>query len=174
MKSGPGVEVIERCKRGDSEAFAVLYRKYNEQLIKWLATKIEYSEDIEDVAQDGWLKAMQKIGQFDGANFMGWLSTLAIREYISKKRLAKIPVRDVEDISRLSVPYEPYMEDDRLQVLRKAINEAPEIPKTVIILRTFYQLPHLQITKVLGINSVNTTLAIYRRALIKLKEKLSA
>ena len=46
-------------------------------------------EEAQDVAQDTFLRALEKIDQFDGRNLEGWLFTIARNIFIDKTRKKK-------------------------------------------------------------------------------------
>jgi DNA-directed RNA polymerase specialized sigma24 family protein len=61
------------------KAFSELYLRHSSRLFRHLQKKGLASEEQDDVAQETWLRAFQKIGQFEdrGVDLYPWLRTIA-------------------------------------------------------------------------------------------------
>ena len=78
---------IERCKRGDRQAFEPLVKKYYEQVVRIAYGVVRRQEDAVDVAQSAFLKAFQNIGRFSGrSRFSTWLYRIVVNQAIDWKR----------------------------------------------------------------------------------------
>lgn len=88
---------IDRVLKGDSNAFAHLINKYK-NMVYTLAIKIvKNREDAEEVAQDSFLKAYQKLDGFKGqSKFSTWLYTIAYRNSLTKVRKKKLETTDID------------------------------------------------------------------------------
>lgn len=88
---------IERVLQGDSNAFAFLINRYK-NMVFTLALKIVKSrEDAEEVAQDSFLKAYQKLDGFKGqSKFSTWLYTIVYRSALTKVRKKKLETTDID------------------------------------------------------------------------------
>jgi len=88
---------IERVLQGDSNAFAFLIKRYK-NMVFTLALKIVKSrEDAEEVAQDSFLKAYQKLDGFKGqSKFSTWLYTIVYRSALTKVRKKKLETTDID------------------------------------------------------------------------------
>ncbi len=73
--------------------------------------------------------------------------------------------------SQFENPDARVLTEERDQILRDAISELPESPQHVVLLRTFSGLTFEQVGSILGIPA-KTAATQYRRALMKLKERL--
>ena len=78
---------VERCRKGDQDAFEPLVRKYYERMVKTAYGVIRRREDAVDVVQNAFLKAYQNIGKFSGkSSFSTWLYRIVLNQAIDWKR----------------------------------------------------------------------------------------
>ena len=73
--------LIDACRRGDREAQRTLYERYSGR-IYGLALRITGNDqDAFDVAADAFMRAFQRLGDFDGRSALGtWLYRIATNE----------------------------------------------------------------------------------------------
>ena len=70
----PDVALVERAKAGDAAAFEVLIKQYERQIFRTALHITQNREDAEDITQDVFFKAFQKLEQFQGnSKFSTWL-----------------------------------------------------------------------------------------------------
>src|SRR5690348_13571346 len=72
-------ELIERSRKGDRQAFAELVRQYQDRIFR-LAQKVcaQEPQEAEGVHQDTFVKALEKIQQFENRSALGtWLYRIA-------------------------------------------------------------------------------------------------
>ncbi|MCH1627066.1 RNA polymerase sigma factor SigY [Fredinandcohnia quinoae] len=83
-------DLIKSAKRGDSLAFAMLFKEHYPFLVKYLI-KITMNPDIaEDLAQETMMKSIEKIKLYNGkSKFSSWLITIATNLYIDNLRRKK-------------------------------------------------------------------------------------
>ena len=73
-------ELIAKVLEGDAEAFAPLVKKYQARLFATARRYARRESEIEDIVQEVFLKAYQKLDGFRGeAPFEHWLMRLAVR-----------------------------------------------------------------------------------------------
>jgi len=73
-------ELIAAVLRGDSESFEPLVEKYSPRVFATARRYARRESEIEDIVQEVWLKAFQKLKSFRGeAPFEHWLMRLAVR-----------------------------------------------------------------------------------------------
>ena len=79
--------LVERCRKGDMPAFGLLVAKYQDRLYNLLYRMMGNAADAEELAQETFLKALESIGQFQGASrFYTWLFRVAVNLAISHRR----------------------------------------------------------------------------------------
>jgi RNA polymerase sigma-70 factor, ECF subfamily len=73
-------ELIKAVLQGDAESFAPLVRKYLPRVFATARRYARRESEVEDIVQEVWLKAFQKLESFRGeAPFEHWLMRLAVR-----------------------------------------------------------------------------------------------
>jgi RNA polymerase sigma-70 factor (ECF subfamily) len=66
-------ELVARVQRGDKKAFDLLVLKYQRKILRLLARMIRDPSEIEDVAQEAFIKAYRALPLFRGASaFNTW------------------------------------------------------------------------------------------------------
>ena len=90
-------ELVAACQRGDGEAFATLIGRYEERILRLVRGMVPAAE-VEDVAQEAFLKAYRKLALFDGrSSFYTWLYRLTAntamdwRKKQARRRHAPLP-----------------------------------------------------------------------------------
>ncbi|WP_226676947.1 RNA polymerase sigma factor SigY [Rossellomorea aquimaris] len=78
---------IKQAKKGNHEAFALLFKEHYPFLVKYLV-KVTMNRDLaEEIAQDTMAKCVEKIHQYNGkSKFSSWLITIATNRYIDLQR----------------------------------------------------------------------------------------
>jgi RNA polymerase sigma-70 factor, ECF subfamily len=73
-------ELIAAVLSGDSASFEPLVQKYSPRIFAMARRYARRDSEVEDIAQEVWLKAFEKLGTFRGeAPFEHWLMRLAVR-----------------------------------------------------------------------------------------------
>jgi len=73
-------ELIQAVLRGDSASFEPLVEKYSPRVFSAARRYARRESEVEDIVQEVWLKAFQKLGSFRGeAPFEHWLMRLTVR-----------------------------------------------------------------------------------------------
>ncbi|MFM9935381.1 MAG: RNA polymerase sigma factor RpoE [Novosphingobium sp.] len=72
-------QLVERAQRGDQRAFGLLVSKYQGKLTRLLSRWIRDSGEVEDVAQEAFIKAYRALPNFRGDSaFYTWLYRIGI------------------------------------------------------------------------------------------------
>ena len=88
---------IDRVLKGDSNAFAPLINRYKDLIFTLVIKIVKDREDAEEVAQDSFIKAYQKLDSFEGkSKFSTWLYTIAYRNALTKVRKKKLETTDID------------------------------------------------------------------------------
>ena len=73
-------ELIAAVLKGDAASFEPLVQKYSPRVFATARRYARRESEVEDIVQEIWLKAFQKLGSFRGeAPFEHWLMRLAVR-----------------------------------------------------------------------------------------------
>ena len=72
-------QLVERAQKGDKRAFELLVMKYQRKLGRLLSRLIRDPAEVEDVAQEAFIKAYRALPSFRGDSaFYTWLYRIAI------------------------------------------------------------------------------------------------
>ncbi len=109
FNTGPPVDgtsdesgLVVQVQQGDSEAYAILVRRHlpRAQRIAW--RMLRHREDAEDVVQDAFLRALERIDQCDATRPFGpWFFRIVATTAINRHRSAKR--RETEELSETDV-----------------------------------------------------------------------
>src|SRR5215831_8062043 len=73
-------ELIAAVLKGDAASFEPLVKKYSPRVFATARRYARRESEVEDIVQEVWLKAFQKLGSFRGdAPFEHWLMRMAVR-----------------------------------------------------------------------------------------------
>jgi len=94
---------VARCRRGDTEAFASLVRKYQKRMLNIAYRMTGDYDDACDVVQESFLSAWRAIGKFRGdARFSTWLTGIVLNH--ARNRLAQRAARSRREGATLDEP----------------------------------------------------------------------
>ncbi|WP_323016751.1 RNA polymerase sigma factor RpoE [Castellaniella sp.] len=142
--------LVERVRRGDRHAFDLLVIKYQRKIMRLLSRMIRDPSEVEDVAQEAFIKAYRALPQFRGDSaFYTWLYRIAIntaRNWQSASFRRPVTVSAVESddgetfdqidgLSDQSTPESLMASRQIAQTVNEAIDALPEDLRTAIVLR---------------------------------------
>ncbi len=82
-------ELIERARNGDRAAFGDLVERYQRAVFRTALVALRSPQEAEEVAQDAFIAAFQKLGGFRGdASFKTWLLTITWNRAMDRRRRA--------------------------------------------------------------------------------------
>ena len=167
------VEDAARAAAGDRRAFERLYRTPAAR-IHGLARRMMGGDQAEEITQDVFVRAWEKVGSFRGeAQFGTWLYRLAINLILSRRgRLAVQRAREMPDDTALeAVPARPGRSDLGMD-FESSIERLPEGARQVFVLHDVEGYKHEEIADLLGVTS-GTSKAQLHRARMLLRRSLS-
>ena len=98
MSSAKDHIYIEKVLQGDTSSYNYLVNNYKDMVYTLAIKIVRNHEDAEEVAQDSFVKAFQKLNSFKGeSKFSTWLYTIVYRTAISKIRKKNIETTDIDD-----------------------------------------------------------------------------
>ncbi|MDY6913598.1 MAG: sigma-70 family RNA polymerase sigma factor [Planctomycetota bacterium] len=179
--------LIERCRSGDMQAFALLVAKYQDRVFNMVFRLCGNRADAEELAQEAFLKALAKLRQFRGqSGFYTWLFRIAANLTIShRRRRGRIRFHSLdgpEDCGeraglltaaaagrREPNPQAAAMSAETAQRVNKAIAELDDEYRLVVVLRDIEEMNYAQIADVLNVpaGTVKSRLHRARRILSK-------
>ena len=143
-------ELVARVQRGDKKAFDLLVLKYQRKILRLLGRMIRDPAEIEDVAQEAFIKAYRALPQFRGESaFYTWLYRIAVntaRNWLaSAGRRPSTPnaietedgetFNETDNLTDISTPESMMASREIAETVNAAIAELPEELRTAIVLR---------------------------------------
>ena len=158
-----------------SRGFEMMVRQYSEQLY-WQVRRIVIThEDSNDVLQNAFLKAWASLDSFHGdSKLFTWISRIAINEaldFVRKQKNHPLQSTDDEDMGLANqLMADNFFDGDETEAqLIEAIEQLPDVQKTVCKLRYYDGMKYSGISKILG-NSEGGLKASYHIAVKKITE----
>tara|TARA_R110002050_G_scaffold267266_2_gene408856 strand:- start:3501 stop:4163 length:663 start_codon:yes stop_codon:yes gene_type:complete len=167
-------DLIEQCKANNRKAQLKLYEKYCDGMFCVVMRFLRNSDDAEDVLQESFIKAFQKINQYKGeVTFGAWLKKIVVNksiDFLKAKRNVHVPLEE----NLLHV-----VEDDNWQIdvkisideVRSVIETLSENYKYVLMLFLIEGYDHSEIAQILHIPETTCRTRLMRGKSY-LKEKL--
>jgi len=144
-------EAIERCQRGDREAFRHLVETYQKRAVAHAVAILFDRGDAEDAVQEAFIDAFKAIGTFDTSRtFYEWFYVL-LRNRCYKMTAKRRPAENIDDVQLLAA--ESGAVDDTRLVIEKALHSLTLEEREIVSLKYFSGLSydelatHLQIPR---------------------------
>ena len=175
------VALIQRILAGDENAFTSLVRKYQRQVHTFARRKIGDFQIAEDITQETFLQAYQKLETLDDPTlFSQWLYAIANRLCIAWFRQNRLQTEPLEEVCILGIETEPYSRyvaseharvaaEAQRDLVEKLLTKLKESDREVITLHYFEEMTSSEIGELLGV-SENTIKSKIRRARQHLKK----
>jgi len=158
-------QLVERAQRGDKHAFGLLVSKYQRKLSRLLSRFLRDVGDVEDVAQEAFIKAYRALPSFRGDSaFYTWLYRIGINT--AKNHLTATGRRaptttpfdseeaeDFDDGDRLrdiNTPENVMMSKQIAITVNEAMERLPEELRTAITLREIEGLRYEEIATIMS------------------------
>jgi RNA polymerase sigma-70 factor, ECF subfamily len=183
-------QLVERAQRGDKRAFELLVVKYQRKLARLLSRFIRDPGEVEDVAQEAFIKAYRALPSFRGDSaFYTWLYRIGInaaKNYLVAmgRRAPTSTEHDAEDaetfddgdqLRDINTPENLLMSKQVAGVVNAAMEQLPEELRTAITLREIEGLSYEDIAEIMNcpIGTVRSRIFRAREAIAeKLKPML--
>jgi RNA polymerase sigma-70 factor (ECF subfamily) len=190
-QGGPSdLEVIQRVRNGESEAFRLLVERYQGRAYRLALRVLRDEEAARDAVQDAFVKAYSALGRFEGrSSFFTWLYRLVMNQCLDAKRRDKSarevafeegggfelepesslnPVPEVDGVS--FAPAAMLMRKELLAHLARAVEQLPPAARETLLLREVEGLSYAEIATALSIpkGTVMSRLHYARKQLQKL------
>lgn len=181
-------ELMRRFRRGQSEAFGVLVRRYERELFGYLRRYLGDGSLAEDVFQNTFLQVYIKSGQYEvGRPVRPWLYTIATHQAIdAMRRNGRHQAVRLEEPgtseaggelagllemleSRSPGPVESASAEERRERIRATVEALPDLLRHVLILAYYQGLKYREIADLLQV-PVGTVKSRLHAALVKLQE----
>jgi RNA polymerase sigma-70 factor (ECF subfamily) len=177
-------QLVERVQRGDKAAFDLLVIKYQRKIFRLLSRLIRDSAEVEDVAQEAFIKAYRALPNFRGDSaFYTWLYRIAINTaknwLVSQGRRAPTSTEadieeaetfdDGEHLRDLNTPDAMLLTRQVADAVNRAIERLPEDLRTAIVLRELEGLSYEEIAE-----TMNCPIGTVRSRIFRAREAIAA
>jgi RNA polymerase sigma-70 factor (ECF subfamily) len=156
-------ELVRRVKKGDKQAFDLLFSRYQHKILNLVSRYLRDQQDVEDVTQEAFIKAFRALPRFRGESaFYTWLYRIAINtaknHLVARSRRppgVDVDIDDAEfmdgtDVLRESESPEAVLSRDELsEVINATLSELPDDLRSAVTLREFDGLSYEQIAEIM-------------------------
>ena len=156
-------ELVAECRGGRQSAFGELVLRHQNRLFHSVRQLLHSSEEAQDVCQEAFLKAYQKLGEFEGrSSFYSWLFRIAFNLSMDRLRLRSPDPQSIDaerertgaepaDRNAAGRPEEGVLVAERQAVVRRALASLGDEHRTVLVLKEIEGLKYEQIAEVVGV-----------------------
>ena len=173
------LELVRRCREGDTEAFEEVYRGHSARLYSLLLRMAGDAQDAEDLLQDVFLQAFRKLDSFRGDSSLGtWLYRLAVNQCLDFLRGRQARMARATDSFEDDTVAEPSSPAPAVPAavsrvdLERAVARLPEGCRVAFVLHDVEGFAHHEVAALLGI-SEGTSKSQVHKARLKLRAMLS-
>lgn len=175
--------LVEQVQRGDKRAFELLVAKYQRKIFRLLSRLIRDAAEIEDVAQEAFIKAYRALPNFRGESaFYTWLYRIAIntaKNYlVAQGRRAptttETEIDEAENFDEgdqlrdVNTPDSMLLSKQVGEAVNRAIERLPEDLRTAIVLRELEGLSYEEIAE-----TMNCPIGTVRSRIFRAREAIA-
>ena len=158
-------QLVERAQRGDKHAFELLVSKYQRKLSRLLSRFIRDAGEVEDVAQEAFIKAYRALPSFRGDSaFYTWLYRIGIntaKNYlVAMGRRAPTATEfdseeaegfdDGDQLRDINTPESVLMSKEIASTVNETMERLPDELRTAITLREIEGLSYEEIATIMN------------------------
>ncbi|WP_128894428.1 RNA polymerase sigma factor [Longirhabdus pacifica] len=164
-------QIIREIKDGNAECFEELIHRYERKILSFIYHMLKSSQLdhlAEDLCQETFYKAFRSLKTFREveASFSTWLYTIARNTVLSELRKHKSVQVSIDESGVVPeapadrLPESETLRNEKVALVRHAINNLPEKQRSALILREYDQLEYVEIANILGqtVSSVKSLL----------------
>lgn len=172
--------LVSRILAGENPLYEILMRRHNQRLFRVSLTILRNDSEAEDVVQDAYVRAYEKLGSFEGrARFSTWLTRIAVHEALARmNRQDRLrPLQDHEtrakDGSIFFMAAKPDPENECANrelttILQQEILNLPENYRLVFVLRDIEEMSTAEAAESLNLSEQNIKVRLHRaRAMLR-------
>ncbi len=161
---------IEEVLKGNSNAYAPLVEKHKGMVYTICFKIVRKAEEAEELAQDTFLKAYDKLDKFRGdAKFSTWLYRIAYNAAISMTRKRRLEVHALDDFVISNYSEDDAREnldlvdmEDQQKMLQMALRTLSDDDYLIINLFYLKELPVIEISSITGLSAANVKVKLHR------------
>jgi len=178
-------QLVERAQQGDKKAFGLLVAKYQRRLARLLSRLIRDPVEVEDVAQETFIKAYRSLPNFRGESaFYTWLYRIGINtaknHLASSSRRARVSasfvtaeeaesIEGAELLRNAATPEGELMSKEIALTVSRATAALPKDLRSAVVLREIEGLSYEEIAEVM-----NCPIGTVRSRIFRAREAIAA
>ncbi len=176
-------QLVEQAVNENSEAFGEIVKRWERKIFALCFGMLAREDEARDAAQETFISAYKNLKNFRGdAKVSSWLHRIAVNQCLTVKRRAKTRSESFLDDennteekvfvapSRLS-PSRTTEQNERLKIIRQAVNSLPVDLRQVVVLKEFEEMTFQEISDTLDLPLSTIKSRLYT-ALKQLRMKL--
>jgi RNA polymerase sigma-70 factor, ECF subfamily len=175
--------LVERFKKGETEAFSLIFRKYRRRLAVLIYYKMSAElrgmVEVDDILQEVFLAAAQDMGNFkyeSPGSLMAWLSRIANHVLVDRARYEKRGKRRAEEMLRFrsesnpagpepvdrETPSQIFAKAENVEILLKKLDALPTEYREMILLAKFEGMTTKEISERVKRSRESVALTLHR------------
>ena len=176
--------LVKAAQRGDMEAFEELIARHRDKIYARAFSMLRNEEDATDLSQEAWVKAWQRLAQFQGdSSFATWMTRIVINLCLDQlRRLKRVKTDSIDQLEdelggverQMPIinpnPTEKLERGELRARIDRALSQLSYEHRTVLILHEFEEMEYKLIAKKMGcsIGTVMSRLFYARRKMAAL------
>ena len=166
--------LVERVLRGDAEAFGELVTRHSRRAFGVAYRVLQQREDAEDVVQDAFIRALQRIHTLDRSRpFAPWFYRILVNRALNYRRSRAIRTTEMIPSDARAATTAPDSDAERARLrdrLALALDALPEKQRTIVQLADLEEFTSAEIAEIMDMpdGTVRWHLHQARRALRQL------
>lgn len=167
-------EIVEACKKGNSQSQYELYELYSKAMYNICFRMLKNEMDAEDLLQNSFIDVFTKIDSFRFQSSIGaWIKRIVINNCINFLKKRRLYFEEVtEQLGQIEEPQEVPTSSLSIDTIKRAMLQLPDGYRVVFSLYLIEGYDHQEIADILNV-SVATSKSQYSRAKSKLRSILS-
>lgn len=160
-------QLVERCLRGDANAFDALVERYRDRVFSLAFRILGEARAAEDATQEAWLRAYTRLPLYDPAQpFATWLLCLTARVCLNARRDQRTEQRYLEQAAKAH-PLAPTLEErlyerEQRRTLQRLLMRLPKEQRTAVLLYYYEGLPVAEVARTLDAPEGTVKTWLYR------------
>lgn len=176
-------QLVELAVGENPEAFGEIVKRWERKIFALCFGMLSREDEAKDAAQETFIAAYRNLSKFRGeAKVSSWLHRIAVNQCLTTKRRAKTRSEDFLDDETNTdekvfvapanlTPAKTTEQNERLKLIRQAVNSLPSDLKQVVVMKEFEEMTFQEISDVLQLPLSTVKSCVYT-ALKQLRMRL--
>lgn len=161
--------VVAAFKRGESDAFTVLYNMYKSKIYRFCKHMVSDDAIAKDAFQETFIRMFEHRSDLRGENVCSCLLTIARRTCLNQLRARRL-THDTFDETYHGIPIEDAVSDVYLREhIDNALAQLPVALREALVLREYHGYSYQEIASITGIELSLAKVRVYRARLFMRK-----